>query len=313
MEVSTRIEATVADAVPGNWVDWWAPLSLRGYLRLARLDRPTGIWLLLWPCWWSIALAAPTVGPLGLSDLRYLLLFGAGAVVMRGAGCTLNDIVDRSFDAQVPRTKMRPIPSGSVSVPAACGFLLIQLVVAHLILFSLNSFAIVLGASSELLVLFYPFAKRITNWPQLVLGVTFNWGALLGWAAVTGQLSPPPVLLYIAGIFWTLGYDTIYAHQDRRADPSAGVKSSAVKLGSATARWLCFFYAGTLVFLGAAAVIANLGWVFFLGLGLAAIHLGWQIAALQINDPARCLSLFRANVSFGAIVFVAICAGVGTT
>lgn len=223
-------EARPADAAPSTWVDHM-PAALRPYLRLARADRPIGVWLLMLPCWWSTALAAP---PGGLPDWRLLLLFFVGSAVMRGAGCTLNDIADRDIDAQVARTRGRPLPSGAIGVKAAFAFLGLQALAGLLVLLSLNEFTVWLGIASLLPVAIYPFMKRITYWPQAVLGIAFNWGALVGWTAVRGDLGWPAVLLYVAGILWTLGYDTIYAHQDKEDDAVVGVKSTALRLGDRT-------------------------------------------------------------------------------
>ncbi len=311
--MSAPLETPVADAVRGNWVDRHAPARLRPYLRLARLDRPIGTWLLLFPGWWSIALAAQVDGGTGfagrLPDLWLILLFAIGAVAMRGAGCTYNDIVDRDFDAQVERTRSRPIPSGAVSVTAAWAFLLLQSLIGLAVLLTFNRFAIILGAASLLLVAAYPFMKRITWWPQAWLGITFNYGALLGWAAATGTLHLPALVLYAAGIAWTLGYDTIYAHQDKDDDALIGVKSSARALGKRTRPFLWMIYALTLALLGLAGALAGIGWGYYAGLVLAALHLGWQAARVRPDDPDDCLSKFRANAQVGWIVLLAIVFG----
>ncbi|GMV61587.1 MAG: hypothetical protein AMXMBFR74_07560 [Parvibaculum sp.] len=299
-----RAEDSVADAPPENWVDTHAPASLRPYARLARLDRPIGWWLLLLPCWWSVALASE-----GWPSLVLLALFFAGSVAMRGAGCTWNDIVDRDIDAAVARTRARPIPSGAIGVKQAWAFLALQCLVGLLVLLTFNNFAIGLGFSSLLLVAIYPFMKRITNWPQLVLGLAFNWGALMGWAAVRGELSLAPILLYLGAVAWTVGYDTIYAHQDKEDDALIGVKSSALKLGTSTAKWLWFFYGLMIAALLAAGALAGLGFFFYPVVALAAVLLVWQIVTLDIDDPVRCLRLFRSNRDFGLVVFVAIVAG----
>ncbi|MHA1108885.1 MAG: 4-hydroxybenzoate octaprenyltransferase, partial [Alphaproteobacteria bacterium] len=225
-----------SDIPEDGWVNRLVPAGLRPYARLARLDRPIGTWLLLFPCWWSIALAWT-----GWADAWYFAAFGIGALVMRGAGCTYNDIMDRNFDAQVARTANRPIPSGQVGVTGAALFMIVIMLIGLAILLSFNRFAVWVGAASLVLIFTYPLMKRITFWPQLALGFAFNWGALLGWAAVRGDLPPAAILLYIGGIFWTLGYDTIYAHQDRADDPAAGVKSSARALGLDSKPWLHVF------------------------------------------------------------------------
>jgi 4-hydroxybenzoate polyprenyltransferase len=286
-----------------DWVERWIPAGLRPYCRLARLDRPIGSWLLLFPGWWSIALAAPAGG---WPSLRLLLLFLVGAVVMRGAGCTINDIVDRDFDRRVTRTAGRPIASGAVSLPRAFVFLALQLLLGLVILLQLTPLAIWLGVASLALIVTYPFMKRVTYWPQAFLGLTFNWGALLGYAAATGRLNAPPILLYASGIAWTLVYDTIYAHQDKEDDALVGVRSTALKFGAASRRWLWLFGAIMLLLLGAmmmAAELGPIGWLGFLGV---AAHLAWQIAAVDFDDPADCLAKFRANRWLGWILFLAI-------
>lgn len=304
-------DVRVADAPARNWVDRLAPPALRPYLRLARLDRPIGTWLLLWPCWWSLALAAPQLGR-WWPDPVLMLLFALGAIAMRGAGCTYNDIVDRDIDARVARTRSRPIPSGAVTLTGALAFLAVQGLIGLGVLLALPPFAILLGLASLVIVALYPFAKRVTYWPQIVLGLAFNWGALLGWAAELERLDWPPVLLYLGGIAWTIGYDTIYAHQDREDDLMIGVKSSALRLGRRTRPWLGVFYGLALVGFLSAAVAAGLGIGAYLGLGLAALHLLWQILRLDIDDPARCLALFKSNRDFGLLLFLALIAGAMT-
>ena len=292
------------DIPVGNWIDRWAPAATRPYLRLMRLDRPIGTWLLLFPCWWSIALAGD-----GWPDWRLFALFAVGSVVMRGAGCTINDIADHKFDAQVERTRGRPIPSGAVSLRRAWAFLAAQLLVGLLILVQLPPFAIGLGVASLLLVFPYPLMKRITWWPQAWLGLTFNWGAVMGWAAVTGDLGIPAVLLYAGGILWTLGYDTIYAHQDKEDDALIGVKSTALRLGDATPRWVGGFYAGMMALTAAAGWAAGLGWAFYPLLAVAGLQLAWQVRRGDIDDAADCLAKFKSNRWFGWLVLAAILAG----
>lgn len=292
------------DAVVG-WVGR-APARLRPYLRLMRADRPAGFWLLMWPCWWSVALARP------IDDLRaltLLALFLIGAVVMRGAGCVWNDILDRDFDAQVARTAARPIPAGEVGVRSAAAFMVALSLVGLVVLLQFNRFTIALGIASLALVAVYPLAKRVTHWPQAVLGLTFNWGALMGWAAVNGALAPAPLLLYAGCLAWTLGYDTIYAHQDRRDDAVAGIKSSALKLGERSRPWIAVFYAFFLAAVVVAGALAGLGWPFYAGLAAAAVHLAWQVLRLDPTDSTRCLALFRANGPFGWLVFAALALG----
>jgi 4-hydroxybenzoate polyprenyltransferase len=285
----------------GNWVDRFLPSALAPYARLARLDRPIGTWLLLFPGWWSLALAAPAK-----PDLWLMALFAIGALLMRGAGCTFNDIVDREFDGRVARTATRPIPSGAVSVRRATLFLVLQLLLALIILLQMNRFTIALGAGSLALVATYPFMKRITYWPQAFLGLTFNWGALLGWAAATGTLNAPAFLLYAGGIAWTLFYDTIYAHQDKEDDALIGVKSTALKLGASTRPWLILFAVVALGFWIAAFAAAGLGWPADLGLGAAGLLLAYQIRATNFDDPADCLAKFKAHRWLGWMLLAGI-------
>ena len=294
----------LGDIPVGNWIDRFVPAALRPYLRLMRLDRPIGTWLLLLPGWWSLALAAH-----GWPSPVQFALFGIGAVVMRGAGCTVNDIADHRFDAQVARTAARPIPSGAVSLRQAAAFLVLQLALGLAVLLCFNRFAVGVGVASLLLVFPYPLMKRIPYWPQAWLGLTFNWGALLGWATVTGGLAAPAVVLYVAGLFWTLGYDTIYAHQDKEDDILVGVKSSALALGDATPRWLRIFYSLALTLIATAGALADLDWPFYLLLTAAGAHLAWQAAGVDIDDSADCLAKFKSNRVFGWIVLAAIIAG----
>jgi 4-hydroxybenzoate polyprenyltransferase len=292
----------VADSVEGHWAERWLPEAVRPYARLARLERPIGWWLLLLPGWWSIALATIKHGG-GLPDPRLLALFFIGAVLMRGAGCTFNDLVDRDVDAEVARTSGRPLPSGQVSPSGAVLFMLALGLAALLVLVQFNTFAIVLGLASAAPIAVYPFMKRITYWPQLFLGIAFNWGALLGWAAVTGSLASAPILLYAGGIAWTLAYDTIYAHQDKDDDLLIGLKSTALKFGAATPRWLLLFFALALLLIWFAGLLAGAGWVFTIGIVAAAFHAIWQLRQLDIADAGRCLMLFRSNRDFGLLVF----------
>ena len=288
-----------------SWVDRLLPARLRPFAKLMRLDRPIGTWLLLWPCWWSLVWALERAPASTNEWLRLALLyalFGAGAVVMRGAGCTYNDIVDRDFDARVERTRTRPIPSGDVTVRGAVLFLLLQLLVGLTILLRFNWFAVALGVASLVLIFTYPLMKRITYWPQFVLGLAFNWGALLGWAAVTGSLGWVPILVYLGGIAWTLGYDTIYAHQDKEDDILVGVKSTALKLGAETRPWLAGFYAVAIAFFAAAGIVDGLGWPFFVALAVGAAQLAWQVADVDLDDAADCLVKFKSNRYFGWIL-----------
>ena len=288
-----------------SWVDRYPPRPARPYLKLARVEKPIGAWLLLWPCWWGLALAAAGTWP----DPWLLALFGVGALVMRGAGCVVNDIADRDFDARVARTAARPLASGDLSVPRALVFLAALLAVGLLILVQMNAAAIWLGVASLALIAAYPFMKRVTWWPQAWLGLTFNWGALMGWAAATGALGWPAAALYAAGIAWTLGYDTIYAHQDKEDDALVGVKSSALRLAERTRPWLFVFYAVAAALFGLAGALAGLAWPFYLGLAAAAAQLCWQAAAVDIDSPPDCLAKFKSNKWLGLILFAAILAG----
>jgi 4-hydroxybenzoate polyprenyltransferase len=296
----------VADAPAANWVDRFAPAPSRPFLRLSRADRPIGTWLLLLPCWWSLALAVAAGGDFRPFDLWIAAGCGLGAVLMRGAGCTWNDLTDREFDAAVARTRSRPLPSGAVSPRAALAWGIAQSLAAFLILITFPAPAIALGVGSLALVAVYPFAKRFTWWPQVFLGLAFNWGALLAWAAHAESLGPAPLLLYAAGIAWTLFYDTIYAHQDKEDDAMIGVKSTARLFGDRTGAWLAGFgIAATL--LAAAAVLAALPpgaarLTALAGVAGFAAHLAWQHARLDIDDPARCLVLFRTNRDAGLVL-----------
>lgn len=302
----------VADAARGNWVDTHAPLATRPYLRLARADRPIGTWLLVFPCWWSLALAlivhVRAQGHYGVMTTAawYALLFAIGAFVMRGAGCAYNDYVDREYDAKVARTRSRPIPSGQVSPNAALAFVGALSLVGLAVLVQFNTFTIALGIASLALVAVYPFMKRYTYWPQLVLGLTFNWGALVGWAAVHGELSAPPILLYVGCVTWTVAYDTIYAHQDKEDDLSLGLKSTAIRFGSNTKAWLAGLYALTLSFWTAAVVLVSVPLASYVALAAIAVHFIWQIANLDIDDPDNCLRLFKANRWVGWLLSTAL-------
>ena len=293
-----------SDIHQGDWVERLLPARARPYARLARLDRPIGTWLLLFPGWWGIALAAQR-----WPDPVLLLLFAIGAVAMRGAGCTLNDIADRHYDAQVARTRLRPLPSGAVSVHQAGLFLLFQLVLGGAVLLSLNRTSVLLGLAVLGLISTYPFMKRVTYWPQVFLGLNFNWGALIGWTAVTGTLAWPPLLLYLGGIFWTIGYDTIYAHQDKEDDVRIGVKSSAIALGPHTRLWLFVFYGAALVLWVAAGLSVGLKAMFWVGLISAALHLAWQATRVATESPADCLGKFRSNRFVGWLMLAGIVAG----
>src|SRR5664279_4986877 len=280
----------VADAT-GNWVDTRAPPWSRPYLRLSRLDRPIGSWLLLMPCWWSAALAAGVIGHVSRLP-PILLLFFVGAFVMRGAGCTWNDITDRDLDARVERTRSRPIPAGQVSVPQAAAFLVIQALIGLAVLLQFNRFAIATGIASLLIVAVYPFMKRITWWPQIVLGLAFSWGALMGFAVTFARIDMAAIALYAGSIAWVIGYDTIYAHQDAEDDALIGIKSTARLFGARTHRALIVFYGAAVVLIGVALLLAEARFLAWIGLAAFAVHLAWQIRRLEISDPALCLRLF---------------------
>jgi 4-hydroxybenzoate polyprenyltransferase len=291
-----------ADAVAQSWVET-APHAIRPYLQLMRLDRPIGSWLLFWPCVCGLILGAMAEerGFVAWRDLYYVALFGIGTVTMRGAGCAFNDIVDRKYDALVARTRGRPIPSGRVSVPMAAIFTLILGLIGFIILIQFNRFTIMLGVTSLLLVAAYPFMKRITWWPQAWLGLTFNWGALMGFAAQTGRLDPSDLLLYAGLFFWTLGYDTIYAHQDKEDDALIGVKSTARLLMQESRKWILRFYAVCFTLVLAAGFSEHAGWPFAFVMLVAGAHLLRQVHQLNIDDAAGCLILFRANAVTGAL------------
>ncbi len=296
----TQASARVADST-GNWVDTRAPLWSRPYLRLSRFDRPIGSWLLLMPCWWSAALAAGAA-----HDLQRLpstiALFFVGAFVMRGAGCTWNDITDRDLDGKVERTRSRPIPSGQITVRQAIVFLILQALVGLTVLLQFNSVAITTGIASLLIVAVYPFMKRITYWPQVVLGLAFSWGALMGFAVIVARIDAAAMMLYAGAIAWVIGYDTIYAHQDREDDALIGIKSTALLFGERTRLALMVFYGLAVVMIAIACLLAGAQWAAFIGLALFAAHLFAQAARIDIQDPTLCLRLFKSNRDAGLIL-----------
>jgi len=299
-----RAGLAVADST-GNWVDRIAPAWARPYLQLARLDRPIGWWLLLLPCWWSTGLAA-LAADAGWPDWKLLALFTIGAITMRGAGCTWNDIVDRNLDAAVERTRSRPIPSGRVSVVQAFFFLVALALIGLAVLLQFNAFAVVLGIASLGVVSVYPLAKRVTWFPQAVLGLAFSWGALMGWAAVFARLDWPALILYGGSILWVIGYDTIYAHQDRDDDAIIGVRSTARLFGEHTRLALAVLYAGATALTWEAGLLAGGGLLFDLGVIGFALHLAWQVRTIDISSPENCLRLFRSNREAGLILFAGI-------
>jgi 4-hydroxybenzoate polyprenyltransferase len=312
---SKAAQGRVADAPSGHWVYRVLPRWLWPYAQLARWDRPIGWQLLLWPCWWSAALAAtayarPTDPILTLLPQPYtLVLFLIGAIAMRGAGCTYNDIVDEDIDVAVERTRSRPLPSGKVSRRQAWTFLVIQALIGLAALLQLNSFAVGLGISSLVIVAIYPFMKRFTDWPQLVLGLAFSWGALMGWANEFGDIDAPAIMLYIGSILWVIGYDTIYAHQDKEDDAIVGVRSTARLFGDNTKAWLAGLYAGALMCFAVAFANAQAPVPVMAGLIAAGAHMARQISTLDIDNPDQCLRLFKSNNQVGWLVFLGIVGG----
>jgi 4-hydroxybenzoate polyprenyltransferase len=298
--------ARVADAT-GNWVDTRAPPWSRPYLRLSRLDRPIGSWLLLMPCWWSAALAAAVTGDIAELPLTVTLFF-VGAFVMRGAGCTWNDITDRDLDALVERTRSRPIPAGQVSVPQATAFLVAQALIGLAVLVQFNRFAVMTGIASLIIVAVYPFMKRITWWPQIVLGLAFSWGALMGFAVTMGRIDATALALYAGSILWVIGYDTIYAHQDAEDDALIGIKSTALLFGARTRPALMVLYGLAVVLIGVGLALADARWPAWIGLVAFAAHLIWQIRRLEIGDPALCLRIFKSNRDAGLLLFAGLLA-----
>ncbi len=295
----------VADAPSANWVDRYAPAMLRPYLRLGRFDRPIGNWLLLFPCWWSLTLAELGTGK-PYPRLDYLALFAVGALAMRAAGCAFNDFVDREIDAKVQRTASRPIPSGQVSPASALFFVLIASLVGLAVLLQFNTFTIILAISSLALVLVYPFAKRFTSYPQLVLGLAFNWGALVGWASIKGTIGLPAVVLYLGCVLWTVGYDTIYAHQDKDDDAQLGLGSTALRFGENTVSYVGAFYGTSVVLWLLAGALAGTHLIYFLALTLVFLQMSWQVATLDTSSPANCLRRFRSSRDVGVAVFLGL-------
>jgi 4-hydroxybenzoate polyprenyltransferase len=308
-------QGRVADAPSGHWVYRALPRRIWPYAQLARWDRPIGWWLLLWPCWWSAALAASAHAAPGvplwsaLPSPLHIALFLIGAVAMRGAGCTYNDLVDEDIDASVERTRSRPLPSRQVTRRQAWTFLAVQALVGLAVLVQFNLFAIVLGIASLAVVAIYPFMKRITDWPQFVLGLAFSWGALMGWAAHYGALDWPPLLLYAGSILWVIGYDTIYAHQDKEDDALVGVRSTARLFGNNTKWWLIRLYGGALMLFAIAFALARVPLPGLAGLVAAGVHMARQIRTLDIDDPDQCLRLFQSNGAVGWLIFVGLLAG----
>jgi 4-hydroxybenzoate polyprenyltransferase len=298
------VSAPVADAT-GNWVDTHAPRWSQPYLRLARLDRSIGSWLLLLPCWWSLALAAGLARDIASLPLNTALFF-VGAFAMRGAGCTWNDITDRDLDALVERTRSRPIPAGQVSVAGALAFLVLQALIGLAVLLQFNRFAVMTGIASLVIVAAYPFMKRITWWPQIVLGLAFSWGALMGFAVTFGRIDAAALALYAGSIAWVIGYDTIYAHQDAEDDALIGIKSTALLFGARTHAALIGFYGLAVILIGVALWLAAARLPAWIGLAAFAAHLAWQIRRLDISDPALCQRLFWSNREAGFLLFAGL-------
>ncbi len=300
----------VADAPSGNWVYRALPRSLWPYAQLARWDRPIGWQLLMWPCWWSAALAADVEAAAG--TLRWerfvwhLVLFTVGSVAMRGAGCTYNDLVDHRIDASVARTRSRPLPSGRVRRWQAKLFIGLQALAGLLVLLQFNWTAVALGFFSLAFVAIYPFAKRFTDWPQFFLGLAFSWGAIVGWAAAFGSLSAAPLILYAGAILWTIGYDTIYAHQDKDDDALIGVRSTALLFGARTRAWMIGIYGMAVVLMALACLSAGAPWPAYAGLLAGGGLMAWQIAVLDIDDADQCLALFKSNTRVGLLVFAGL-------
>ncbi|CCB67031.1 4-hydroxybenzoate octaprenyltransferase [Hyphomicrobium sp. MC1] len=305
--ISPEPPASVADAPQKNWVDRWAPASWRPFLRLGRFDRPIGTWLLLFPCLWSQALAQVNSGD-HYPDLTYVLLFAIGALAMRASGCAYNDYVDRDIDARVQRTASRPLASGQISPAAALAFIIISALVGLAVLVQFNSFTIWLAIASLLIVAVYPFAKRVTSYPQIVLGLAFNWGALVGWAAIKGSIGLPALALYAGCVFWTVGYDTIYAHQDKEDDALLGLGSTALKFGEDTVSFVGGMYALAGVMWLVAGALAGAHLVYFLAVVLVFLQMSWQVSTLDIGDPANCLRRFKSNRDVGLALLAGLVA-----
>ena len=311
MQKTGDINGRVADAPSGNWVYRVLPPALWPYAQLARWDRPIGWQLLMWPCFWSVALAANASitmghGSPGFVVIYHLVLYFIGAVAMRGAGCTYNDLVDHQIDMSVARTRSRPLPSGRVTRAQAKVFIALQALVGLFVLLQFNWFAVVLGVLSLGIVALYPFAKRFTDWPQFFLGLAFSWGALMGWAGLFASLSFASVVLYLAAILWTIGYDTIYAHQDKEDDELIGVRSTARLFGDRTRLWLVGLYGAALLLMLVSFALAGTSWLAYAGLIVAGGMFAYQIAVLDINDAEQCLALFKSNNRVGLIIFAGL-------
>lgn len=312
MSTNPSDSGRVIDAPSNNWVYRVLPRSLWPYAQLARWDRPIGWQLLMWPCLWSAALAANVArasAAYSASEfLWHLLLFIVGSIAMRGAGCTYNDLVDHEIDKAVARTRSRPLPSGRVTRGQAKLFIVLQALVGLVVLLQFNLFSVGLGIASLAIVAVYPFAKRFTDWPQFFLGLAFSWGALMGWSAQFGNVSLAALALYVAAVAWTIGYDTIYAHQDKEDDALIGVRSTARLFGDRTHPWLVALYGLTVFLIGVSYALAGVGILAYVGLVLAAALLLWQIVTIDIDDPDQCLALFKFNNIVGLVVFLGLLA-----
>ncbi|MEM9028432.1 MAG: 4-hydroxybenzoate octaprenyltransferase [Pseudomonadota bacterium] len=304
--MTTTNPGPIADAASDNWVDAWAPAFAKPYLQLARLDRPIGTWLLLFPCWWGQAYAHLAQGETWI-NIWYFVLFAIGALVMRGAGCAWNDIVDRNYDGRVARTAARPIPSGQISVTQALVFAVALSLIGFLVLIQFNLVTIFVGIASLALVAAYPYAKRFTYWPQVVLGLTFNWGVLVGWTAITGEIAWTPLILYVGAVFWTIAYDTIYAHQDSEDDALLGLKSTALHFGDKTRMCIGAFFAAAAICWLIAGLAAGAQGPYFLMVLAAGAHFTWQTVTLDTQNTENCLARFRANRWVGWIVLIGLC------
>ncbi len=301
----------VADALKHSWV-YWLPHWMWPYAQLARWERPIGWQLLMWPCWWSLMLGFLTAGrDTQVSQIIwYLFLFFAGAFVMRGAGCTYNDLVDQDIDNQVARTRSRPLPSGRATRAGALIFLALQLLIGLIVLLQFNRYTILVGLISVVTILVYPFMKRFTWWPQLFLGLAFSWGALVGWTSVFGHLTWPPLAMYAGCICWVIAYDTIYAHQDTEDDMLVGVKSTARLFGDNTRLAIVILYVSALMLFAIAFGLARVGLPAWIGLACVGMHMAWQVTRLDIHDPNKCLRLFKSNSVLGLFMFVGLTASV---
>ena len=312
---SSNSQGRVSDAPSGHWVYRLLPRGLWPYAQLARWDRPIGWQLLMWPCFWSLLLASTATAPqyagsyLWATILWHLFLFFIGAVAMRGAGCTWNDFLDRDIDEKVERTRSRPLPSGQVTSKQALAFLCLQALIGLGVLLNFNRFTIILGLASLGIVAVYPLMKRITNWPQLVLGFAFSWGALVGWASLRGSMDAPAMLLYAGTVLWVIGYDTIYAHQDKEDDALVGVRSTALLFGNKTIYWLMGLYGVALMLFTAAFAVAIVPMPALAGLLAAASLMSRQIRSLDIDNADQCLKLFKSNSIVGLLIFLGLVFG----